>query len=126
MRDDADAEQVKALAKAKTEEDVARINRRREWLFPAVGAEGHQGDLKNAWATIRKKASLPDVRVHDLRHSFASFLASNGASLPLIGAMLGHSQPATTARYAHLFDDAQRKAADQVGGQLSALAGEGA
>lgn len=121
MRDDADAEQAAALEKAKTEEDVARINRRRQWLFPAVGTEGHQGDLKTAWATIRDKAQLPDVRVHDLRHSFASFLASNGASLPLIGAMLGHSQAQTTQRYAHLFDDAQRAAADKVGNALAGL-----
>jgi len=55
------------------------------------------------------------VRVHDLRHSFASILVSAGASLPLIGQMLGHTQPVTTARYAHLFDDPLRQAAETVG-----------
>jgi Phage integrase family len=55
------------------------------------------------------------IRIHDLRHSFASILVSAGASLPLIGQMLGHTQPATTARYAHLFDDPLRQAAETVG-----------
>jgi integrase len=57
----------------------------------------------------------PNVRIHDLRHSFASILVSAGASLPLIGQMLGHTQVQTTARYAHLFDDPLRRAADTVG-----------
>jgi site-specific recombinase XerD len=59
---------------------------------------------------INLPAGLRDLRVHDLRHSYASFLASAGLSLPTIGALLGHSQPATTARYAHLFDDPLRRA----------------
>jgi integrase len=58
---------------------------------------------------------LTDVRVHDLRHTFASILASSGLSLPIIGALLGHTQAQTTARYAHLFDDVLRAAADRVG-----------
>jgi integrase len=57
----------------------------------------------------------PNVRIHDLRHSFASILVSSGASLPLIGQMLGHTQITTTERYAHLYDDPLRKAADLVG-----------
>ena len=57
----------------------------------------------------------PTVRVHDIRHSFASILVSAGASLPLIGQMLGHTQVQTTQRYAHLFDDPMRKAAETVG-----------
>ena len=57
----------------------------------------------------------PSVRIHDLRHSFASILVSAGASLPLIGQMLGHTQVQTTQRYAHLFDDPLRKAAETVG-----------
>jgi site-specific recombinase XerD len=59
------------------------------------------------------------LRVHDLRHSFASQLASQGASLPLIGALLGHSNPVTTHRYAHLFDDPQRAAVERVGVVIS-------
>ena len=57
----------------------------------------------------------PSARVHDLRHTFASILASSGQSLPIIGALLGHTQPATTARYAHLIDDPLRRATESVG-----------
>ena len=61
----------------------------------------------------------PNVRIHDLRHSFASILVSAGASLPLIGQMLGHTQVQTTQRYAHLFDDPMRDAAETVGKVIS-------
>jgi integrase len=73
---------------------------------------GHRQELKKDWEQLRRAANIQSARIHDLRHSFASVLASKGASLPLIGALLGHSQPATTARYAHLFLDAQRAAAE--------------
>jgi integrase len=71
--------------------------------------------LTRRWFAIRAEAGLTDVRLHDLRHSFASLLASSGLSLPVIGALLGHSQPSTTARYSHLLDDALREAAAKVG-----------
>jgi site-specific recombinase XerD len=57
----------------------------------------------------------PNARLHDLRHTYASVLASAGLSLPVIGALLGHSQPATTARYSHLMDDPLRQATERVG-----------
>ena len=60
------------------------------------------------------------LRMHDLRHSFASLLVSGGSSLPIIGALLGHSQPQTTARYAHLADDPLRQATDRVGAIIAA------
>ena len=60
-------------------------------------------------------AGLTDLRFHDLRHAFASFLASSGQNLPLIGQLLGHSQTATTQRYAHLLMDPQRAATERVG-----------
>ena len=59
-------------------------------------------------------AELDDVRLHDLRHTFASVAVSNGVSLHIVGALLGHSQPRTTARYAHLFDDPLIIAAEAV------------
>ena len=90
-------------------------------LFPGRGANAFQGELKRSWASICKAAELEDLRLHDLRHSFASFLASSGLSLPTIGALLGHTQPATTARYAHLLDSALREATERVG----ALVGSG-
>ena len=68
-------------------------------------------------------AGLMDCRIHDLRHSYASMLASAGLSLPVIGALLGHTQPATTARYAHLFDDPLRAATERVGVLVEAAAG---
>jgi site-specific recombinase XerD len=68
---------------------------------------------------------LGDVRLHDLRHSFAAVEASGGMSLPLIGALLGHSQPQTTARYAHLQDSPLRGAADRVSGEIAAALGGG-
>ena len=64
--------------------------------------------LQKPWRRIRTMAGLPNVRIHDLRHSFASVAAAQGLSLPIIGALLGHSQPATTARYAHLADNPSR------------------
>ncbi len=59
------------------------------------------------------------VRVHDLRHTYASILASSGLSLPIIGALLGHTQAATTQRYAHLMDDPLRAATERVGAVVS-------
>lgn len=72
-------------------------------------------DIKKPWATICQTAGLKDVRIHDLRHTYASYLASAGHSLPVIGALLGHTQAQTTQRYAHLLDDPLRAATDQVG-----------
>ena len=95
------------------------------YVFP--GADGKpRTDIKRTWASACRKAGLvtadaepkPNVRIHDLRHSFASILVSAGASLPLIGQMLGHTQVQTTQRYAHLFDDPLRKAAETVGAYI--------
>jgi integrase len=72
-------------------------------------------DAKRAWDRVRKAAGLEDVRLHDLRHNFASYGAAEGLSLPLIGKLLGHKNPTTTARYAELADDPARRAAEAVG-----------
>jgi len=66
------------------------------------------------------------ARVHDLRHTYASILASHGLSLPIIGALLGHTQPQTTARYAHLLDDPLRAATERVGAVVTAKAAKSA
>ena len=71
--------------------------------------------LRQAWTSILAEAKISDLRVHDLRHWHASLLASMGLSLPIIGALLGHSSPSTTARYAHLLDETLRQATDRVG-----------
>jgi integrase len=80
----------------------------------------HLVNLEKPWRRIRAAAKLDDVRLHDLRHSFASVAASGGQSLVVIGKLLGHSQPATTARYAHLADDPVKAASDAVGGHIAA------
>ena len=72
-------------------------------------------EVRKTWASACKTAGLKGIRLHDLRHSFASALVSGGIGLPTIGAMLGHSQPRTTARYSHLYDSALRDAAERVG-----------
>jgi site-specific recombinase XerD len=71
--------------------------------------------LKDVW-----KAGLVNVRLHDLRHSFASFAAANGASLYVIGKALGHTQPSTTARYAHLTNDPVRQMSEGVAAAIFA------
>jgi integrase len=85
----------------------------------------HLVNVEKPWRRIRKAAKLEDVRLHDLRHSFASVAASGGQSLVVIGKMLGHSQPATTARYAHLADDPVKAASDAVGRHIAAAMGGG-
>jgi len=84
----------------------------------------HLVNLKDPWLAIREAAGLGDVRVHDLRHSFASVGAAGGASLPIIGALLGHTQAATTERYAHLHDDPLQAAAATIGGRIAAAMGD--
>ena len=84
-------------------------------------------NLDKPWRAIRKQAGLDDVRLHDLRHAFASIAASSGMGLPIIGKMLGQSQAATTARYAHLASDPVKAAAASVASKIaSALGGTGA
>jgi integrase len=88
-------------------------------VFPSPRTGRPLVTVKTAWRAIRRDAALEDVRLHDLRHSFASILASSGASLQLIGSLLGHTQVATTRRYAHLADDARREAVERVGAILT-------
>lgn len=111
-----------------------------EFVFPGVDGKPLQ-EIKRAWLSICRSAGLAtrvemtdakgkvvkgadgqpvmvwqsSVRIHDLRHTYASILASAGLSLPIIGALLGHTQAATTQRYAHLMDDPLRAATERVG-----------
>jgi site-specific recombinase XerD len=116
------------------------------YLFPGRSGDHPLTDIKHSWESVCIKAGLavqvekrnrygkvvkdkegksvmvwkPDLRIHDLRHSFASLLVSGGASLPMIGAMLGHTQVQTTHRYAHLYDEPLRAAANHVGETIDA------
>lgn len=76
-------------------------------------------DIRRTWYAARHHAGLDDVRLHDLRHTVASFAVGAGVSLFLTGALLGHSNPSTTKRYAHLQDDARRATADAVSGVIA-------
>ena len=87
-----------------------------EFVFPSDRVAGHHRiNLRGAWVKICKAAGIVGLRPHDLRHSFASQLVSGGASLVLVGSLLGHSNPSTTSKYSHLFDDPQRRAVEKVG-----------
>jgi integrase len=89
------------------------------WVFPGREDSRPREDLKYAWKRICKAAGITGLRIHDLRHSHASFLVSAGFSLPTIGALLGHATPQTTFRYAHLLDDPLRQATERVGALIT-------
>lgn len=91
------------------------------YVVPGWRGEGHVVDLQQVWARIRKAAGLDDVRLHDLRHSFASVGASRGDSLLVIGALLGHRSAKTTERYAHLANHPVKSAAERISHEISAL-----
>ncbi len=94
---------------------IASLPKGSDWLFPG-DVEGQPiEDIRRFWADVQKKAGLHGVRIHDLRHTFASLLISSGATLPVVGKLLGHTQAKTTQRYAHLFDDPVRQGVDTVG-----------
>ena len=88
------------------------------WVIEGAKAGAALVNLQKPWHRICLKAGLESVRLHDLRHSFASAAVAGGLSLPVIGALLGHQHPATTARYAHLAADPLKAAAELVGARL--------
>jgi integrase len=90
------------------------------YVIPGVSGSGPLVGIDKIWVRIRAAAGLRDVRLHDLRHTFASIAASGGLSLPVIGALLGHKDSATTARYAHLAAEPLRAANDTVGEKIAA------
>ena len=95
------------------------------YVFPGEGRGdrrkgAHRVNLTDAWAWVRRRAKIPDVRLHDLRHSYASVAVSNGHTLPIIGALLGHTQAQTTHRYAHLMDNPLRAASEATGSSIAA------
>ena len=90
-----------------------------EWVFPGDGKTGHLVEVKTAWQRIRNRAGVPDVRVHDLRHTLASWMVAGGYGLSIIGKALNHSQIATTERYAHLALDPVREALERTAAQMA-------
>jgi integrase len=85
-----------------------------EYIFPSRHTGRPSPSLFFPWDRIRRRAGLTDVRLHDLRHSFASFLVNNGVSLYVVQDLLGHTQPRTTQRYAHLARQTLLDAAEVV------------
>ena len=90
------------------------------WVIVGKKAGAHLTDLQHPWRRIRARADLDDVRIHDLRHSFASRALALGESLPMIGKLLGHTQVQTTARYAHLANESVKASGSRVGDSIGA------
>ncbi|WP_458400764.1 tyrosine-type recombinase/integrase [Mailhella sp.] len=94
------------------------IPRSSEWLFPSPRKDSHIRSIYLTWDRARTKAGLKDVRLHDLRHSFASFLVNSGCSLYEVQKILGHQNPKVTTRYAHLAQESLVRAANIVGEKI--------
>jgi len=108
-------------------DELARIPRVKGNPYVITGKrpDAPIGDLQHPWRRIRAMADLADLRIHDLRHSFASSAVGLGETLPMIGKLLGHTQVQTTARYAHLAVDPVRSAADRISAEIvRAMGGE--
>ena len=88
------------------------------YVIAGTGEGAHLTDLQKPWRRVRKVAGLEDVRIHDLRHTFASEAVMGGESLPMVGRILGHTQAQTTARYAHLADDPLQRASERIASSL--------
>ena len=101
--------------------DILKHRRQKgKYVFPTEFDDRPLADLNKPWRAIRRDAGLDDLRLHDLRHSFASVGASAGMGLPIIGALLGHKQTATTERYAHLDASPLRQASNEIGAKIAA------
>jgi integrase len=103
---------------------LAGLPRTGDYVIAGDNPEKPRADLNKPWRAIRKRAGLTNVRIHDLRHTHASIGAGAGLGLPIIGKLLGHSQPSTTARYAHLDADPLRSASEVIAGRIAAAMGE--
>jgi integrase len=104
-----------------------------EWVLPGAAPKGgkptvrgvpgagpgHYTGLQKAWEKVRERAGLPGLRLHDLRHSFASFAIADGATLYMVGKVLGHKQARTTEGYAHLAADPVRAVADRAANRIA-------
>jgi integrase len=105
-------------------EILAGLSRKSEFVFPAARGEAHFVGLQRDWLRVRERAELPGLRIHDLRHSFASFAVAGGVSLYVTGKILGHRQDRTTRTYAHLADDPLKQAAEQTSRRIARAMGK--
>jgi integrase len=113
---------------------IAIIEKRRErriktdggYVFPSADKPGKPlATLHHVWTHVRKLTGIGKARAYDLRHSFASLGIAEGLGLPVVGRLMGHSTPRTTARYAHLADDSLREATEAIGNAISGKNGTG-
>jgi integrase len=108
-------DQVVAVLRGMEGEKIAR------YLFPGRTLEAPRTDLKRPWRAIQDDAGLAGYRIHDLRRTYASFLLNTGSDLSVVGKALGHTQPSTTQRYASLFTETERDAANRAVSALMPL-----
>jgi integrase len=99
---------------------LAELPRDATYVLPAAKGAGHYTGLQKDWERVRLRAGLPGLRLHDLRHSFASFAVADGHTLFMVGKVLGHKQSRTTEVYAHLADDPLRAVADRTAARIAA------
>jgi integrase len=99
---------------------LSGLDRVGPYVVPGDDPEKPRHDLKRPWDAVTGRAGLVGVRLHDLRHTYASFGAGGGFGLPIIGKLLGHTQASTTQRYAHLDADPLRHASDAIGSRIAA------
>jgi integrase len=99
---------------------LTALDRLGSYVIPGDNPEKPRADLKRPWEAVSMRAGLDGVRLHDLRHTYASFGAGSGLGLPIIGKLLGHAQASTTQRYAHLDNDPLRRASEHIGGTIAA------
>lgn len=97
---------------------LSKLDRLGPFVVPGLDLTKPRHDLKRPWEHIRLAAGLNDVRLHDLRHTYASIGVNSGFGLPVLGRLLGHASPMTTHRYAHLADDPARRASEAIGNAL--------
>jgi integrase len=97
-----------------------KLPRSSAYVLPAAKGDGHYTGLQKDWERIRVRAGLQGLRLHDLRHSFASFAVADGNTLFMVGKVLGHKQARTTEVYAHLQDDPVRAVADRTAAKIAA------
>jgi integrase len=99
------------------------IDQSARWVFRKPDSDEHFEMPQFVWNAIRKRARLDDFRLHDLRHTFASYAVMNGVSMPTISRLLGHGVLESTERYAHLSDSSVRAAAGRVVGHMARATG---
>ena len=120
LRDSKTGPRIVILTRA-AQSVLARLSRFGDnpWLIPGARPGSRLLTLKSTWKRVRTRAGIEDVRLHDLRHSYASRALAMGESLTMIGRLLNHAQAASTARYAHLMRDTERAAASRVGDSIA-------